>query len=352
MTASSERTQTGRRQVLELLYWQCCSILLTLTQYCSTKLVDRGIDAPTAQSLAAYALLSLHWVPLCVRRARQRKALSERRDGVDGDGATDSTDAEPAPSLRPWQWLLLAAADVEGNYLLVLAFQCTDITSVSLLDAFVVPMTMILSRGFFGARYGPRQLFAAAICVGGLAVLLVSDMMHRGSDGTAAGGGGDDPARWCTSPLLGDLLVLLGSSLYALSNVCQQYLVQHTFDRTEYLAHLGMYGLLLASVQCALLERDNLAATASTVSAAAASGLSPLLVRARSYPPRPAQPLHILRSARAPRRPTTSPRSPQLPSAPPHRRSCSGSSSRTWSPSLSSTSSSPRCCSGAPPPQR
>ena len=83
------------------------------------------------------------------------------------------------PSLRPWQWLLVAAADVEANYLLVLAFQCTDITSVSLLDAAVVPFTMVLSRSCFSRRYGSRQLGAAALCVGGLAVLVVSDMLQQ-----------------------------------------------------------------------------------------------------------------------------------------------------------------------------
>ena len=42
-------------------------------------------------------------------------------------------------SIVSTQWLLLGFADVEGNYLIVRAYQYTDITSVTLLDAFAVP---------------------------------------------------------------------------------------------------------------------------------------------------------------------------------------------------------------------
>lgn len=154
----------SREAALTLVGWQVCSLLLTLTGYCSSLLVKHDIDAPTAQSVATYSLLSAHSLILWWR---------ERRAAADGS---------PPPlrsQLRPWQWFLLAAADVEANYLLVFSYQFTDLTSVSLLDAFTVPMAMILSRACFGATYGVRQLSAAAICIGGLIVLLVSDLTRQ-----------------------------------------------------------------------------------------------------------------------------------------------------------------------------
>ena len=80
---------------------------------------------------------------------------------------------------RPWQWLLLAFADVEANFLLVKAYRFSDITSIMLLDAFAVPCAMVLSRGLFGSRYTPQQLTAVAICLGGLALLVVVDSTNQ-----------------------------------------------------------------------------------------------------------------------------------------------------------------------------
>jgi len=82
-----------------------------------------------------------------------------------------------------WQWLLLALADVEGNYLIVRAYQYTDITSVTLLDAFAVPVVMAISSVAMRARYSRRQLVGVLFSLAGLVVLVGTDAllqpMHR-----------------------------------------------------------------------------------------------------------------------------------------------------------------------------
>ena len=51
-----------------------------------------------------------------------------------------------------------------------------------------------------------------------------------------------------SSPLLGDLLCLIGSFLYAVSNVAQEFLVKnHTV--TEYLGLLGVFGSVVSATQ-------------------------------------------------------------------------------------------------------
>ena len=238
-------------KLLIICGWQLVSMMLTATGYCSQRLAQRGIDAPTAQTVANYALLSLHAVPLWLRRRRRLRV------GIADD---ESEALVGTQRLRPWQWLLLAMADVEATYLLVLAYQFTDITSVSLLDAFTVPMVMLLSRLLFNARYTPRQLLAVCICLSGLVVLVVSDALLRPSNGQPH-----------SVPWLGDVLVLLGATLYAVSNAWQEQQVRAT-DGTEYLAHLGCYGVLVSGVQCALLERGALRDAAAAVRAAASDG--------------------------------------------------------------------------------
>ena len=131
--------------------------MLTATGYFAQRLAQCGIDAPTAQSTANYALLSLHGIPLYLRRRRERRAREGTTALAPSQGQHCSGPSEAAPRLRPWQWLLLALVDVEANYMLVLAYQYTDITSVSLLDAFTVPSVMLFSRLLFHARYTLKQ---------------------------------------------------------------------------------------------------------------------------------------------------------------------------------------------------
>lgn len=147
----------NRRQMWILLGWQLASLLLTATGYCSQRLATLGVDAPTSQSLFVYMLLTFHFIPL---RRQRRAAVAADVEAAGGGGRAE-------PALRWWQWLLLAAADVEANYLLVMAYQYTDILSVCILDAFSVPAALVFSYHLLGTRYPSRQLLAAAMSLGG-----------------------------------------------------------------------------------------------------------------------------------------------------------------------------------------
>jgi drug/metabolite transporter (DMT)-like permease len=72
---------------------------------------------------------------------------------------------------------------VEGNYLIVRAYQYTDITSVTLLDAFAVPVVMAISSLAMSARYSRRQMAGVLVCLAGLVMLVCTDAllqpMHR-----------------------------------------------------------------------------------------------------------------------------------------------------------------------------
>ena len=239
-----------------LLAWQFGSVILTVTGYTSQRLARLGIDCPTAQTSLVYLALSLHALPLLLRR-RPVEGVVE-------------LNAEPDKlRMRWWHWLLVAAADLEANYLLVLAYQYTDIISVCLLDAFTIPTVMLLSFSCFGIRYSKQQLGAALLCILGIAALVASDVAAKGDgienrgtedessdsgSGSGGGGGGGGGGRaW-----VGDVLVLLGAALYGCSNVAQEHLVRR-LDSTYYLAHLGGFGFVIAACQTALLERDAVA---------------------------------------------------------------------------------------------
>uniref|UniRef100_A0A8B9HB61 Info solute carrier family 35 member F2, like n=1 Tax=Astyanax mexicanus TaxID=7994 RepID=A0A8B9HB61_ASTMX len=58
--------------------------------------------------------------------------------------------------------------------------------------------------------------------------------------------------------LLGDGLVILSASLYAISNVCQEYTVKNR-SRVEFLGMLGLFGMLISGIQLGILEHAQIA---------------------------------------------------------------------------------------------
>jgi drug/metabolite transporter (DMT)-like permease len=130
----------------------------------------------------------------------------------------------------------------EANYLVTKAYQLTSLTSVTLLDCFTVPAVMALSVVVLRRRFAPQQYVAAALCIVGLTVLVVSDRQASGSPG---------------SVLLGDALVILGACLYAVCNVLQERLLAAA-PFQEVLAMLGCWGALLSLLQVAALETPTL----------------------------------------------------------------------------------------------
>ena len=172
--------------------------------------------------------------------------------------------------MRWWHWMLVAAADLEANFLVVLAYQFTDIISVCLLDAFTIPVVIVLSACCFGVRYSMQHLGAALLCILGIGALVATDVaasQQEETDHSEGSASAQRPAQaW-----IGDVLVLLGAALYGCSNVAQEALVRH-LDTTRYLAHLGGFGFVIAVCQTAALERDALATAWAALSNHSSSG--------------------------------------------------------------------------------
>jgi hypothetical protein len=109
-----------------------------------------------------------------------------------------------------WKYALLALVDVEANYLVVRAYQYTTIESVALLDCFAIPCVMALSAAVFAVKYRSAHIVGVATCLGGLALLVVSDIVTERNAGANAG---------ASSKVTGDVLTLCGAALYAVSNL-------------------------------------------------------------------------------------------------------------------------------------
>ncbi|XP_031284058.1 solute carrier family 35 member F2-like isoform X2 [Pistacia vera] len=60
-----------------------------------------------------------------------------------------------------------------------------------------------------------------------------------------------------SNPRLGDALVIAGATLYAISNVSEEYLVKNA-DRIELMSFLGIFGAIISAIQISILERNEL----------------------------------------------------------------------------------------------
>lgn len=145
-----------------------------------------------------------------------------------------------------WKYILLGLADVEANYLIVRAYQYTTLTSVQLLDCFGIPVLMALSWFVLYARYRVIHFIAVAVCLLGVGTMVGADILAGREDNS-----GNDI-------LIGDILVLLGASLYAISNVCEEYIVKK-LSRQEFLGMVGLFGTIISGIQLLLVEYKDIA---------------------------------------------------------------------------------------------
>ncbi|XP_078434783.1 uncharacterized protein LOC144705828 isoform X2 [Wolffia australiana] len=216
----AEAVGVAERVARVLLLGQIVSLLLAATSFSSSQIARRGVDAPLTQSFFTYFSLALVYGGVSLFRRRKL--------------------------LAPWHWYLaLAIVDVQGNYLVVKAYQYTSITSATLLDCWTIPWVIVLTWLVLGTRYSIPQFMGAATCVAGLGLVLLSDAWD------STGGG--------KRPLLGDALVIAGTLFYALSNVGEEFFVKKK-DRVELLAMLGFFGMIVSAAEISVFERKELQA--------------------------------------------------------------------------------------------
>lgn len=216
------------RRVTALALGQCIALLIAGTGVCSTYLADLGVDIPTSQSFFNYVLLIVFLVYRLFKKGTK-------------------------PLLVSWRaYALLAIADVEANFVIVKAYQYTSITSVMLLDCCTIPIVMLLSYRFLDARYNKQHYGGVALCLAGVLCLVVSDVFFP-----SGGNGGSSTAG--SGALYGDILCIIATCLYAVSNVGQEIVVK-TYDRVEFLGMLGLFGTFISGVQVLATEREQLLA--------------------------------------------------------------------------------------------
>ncbi|KAM7373964.1 hypothetical protein PAMP_006648 [Pampus punctatissimus] len=201
---------------------QVLSLLICGTAVSCQYLANAGVNTPMLQSFLNYALLLLIYTTILSTRKGDRNILQILKT-------------------KWWKYLLIGLADVEANYTVVKAYQFTTLTSVQLLDCFVIPVLILLSWFFLKTRYRMVHFVAVLLCLLGVGAMVGADILAGRDQGSTS------------DVVLGDGLVLLSGVLYAVSNVCQEYTVKN-LSRVEFLGMIGLFGTLISGAQLVLLE--------------------------------------------------------------------------------------------------
>lgn len=204
---------------------QILSWCLVSTNTLTTFMTDAGNNIPAFQTLFNYCLLCLIFTPYTIYKYSFKGWLKL----IYKDG---------------WKYFILAFADVEGNYFVVKAYEYTNMLSAALLDNFAIVVVVVLSFIFLKVRYHWTQLVGIVVCIGGMVLLVVSDLLT-------------DKNYAAKDMVKGDLFVLLGAACYGVSNVLEEFFVSKR-PLYEVVGQLGFWAIFINGVQCAIFERESL----------------------------------------------------------------------------------------------
>ncbi|KAG5490463.1 hypothetical protein JKF63_00583 [Porcisia hertigi] len=199
MARVSPRFVTAIEMVKRIVLGQALAFLISITGVSTTKLVNNDASYPVLQSVTAYAFIFTFYFPafLLVLYKYRGQRFSDFRF-----------------LNRWWKYAILAVIDLEANYVVVLAYQYTNLISVQLLSCFTLPCVLVLSFFLLRMKFAVTHVAGGVIAIGGLVFLIALD-----ADGLSRSERGD-------KEVLGDILCLISSMLYATSNVLTEWFVK------------------------------------------------------------------------------------------------------------------------------
>lgn len=221
------RMLLSRDLVTSLGLGQILSLLVCATGITSKYLVeDFHANTPVFQSFLNYIMLFLvYTTTLAVRQGEGNLLVILKQ--------------------RWWKYMILGLTDIEANYLVLKAYQCTTLSSIQLLDCFVAPVALLLSWFFLLVRYKAVHVAGAGLCLLGIGCMVGVDIYFGREQGFGE------------EKLFGNLLVLGGATLYGVCYICEEFIVKY-WSRVEFLGMMGLFGSFFSGIQLAVMEHKEL----------------------------------------------------------------------------------------------
>ena len=143
----------------------------------------------------------------------------------------------------------MSLLDVFPNWLTLISFRYTSLTSTTLLGSLTVPSTMFFSRHILSKIFRPHHYIGVLLCIiGGSLTIYMDSFVNDDDDSTT-------PTLHSHS-YIGDLLAIIAGVIYGLGDSIAEYCVKH-IDRHEYLGMLGLFGALLTGATFPWIEHKS-----------------------------------------------------------------------------------------------
>ncbi|ORZ09521.1 hypothetical protein BCR42DRAFT_423573 [Absidia repens] len=258
----------------KLRIWPIClgqlvSLCITGTSSASSALWQQHhVNIPFTQNTCMYFLLALtfgSWKYYNYKKAthlpstRKQHAgsalLSQRQERFSYDGQQNYRTLNKSQS--PYHLLLVvlfSIVDVQANVLAVTAFRNTSVLSALIISSWTLPCIMMLSVVLLKTRYQPAHFIGVVLGLVGLGFLIWGDMIVTASNPDNHDGDSSFPL---THSWLGDIICLISATLYAISNVTEEYLVHYSTSQ-DFLYRIGLTGMIQNGVLAWLFEYDTL----------------------------------------------------------------------------------------------
>lgn len=82
-----------------------------------------------------------------------------------------------------WRYFLIALSDVEANYLMIKAYSLTVLTTIQVIDAFILPITLLLSYFVLKLKYRVNNILGVVLCLVGCALIILADSFVKIENG-------------------------------------------------------------------------------------------------------------------------------------------------------------------------
>ena len=142
-----------------------------------------------------------------------------------------------------WVYLALSFLDVLPNFMTLLSFNFTSLTSTTLLSSLTIPSTMFFSKHILGRVFKLHHVFGVVLCMVGGSLAVWTDLEQGNSSSTRT-----------DHSYIGDLLAVMAALMYCLGDTVAEYSIKHV-DRQEYLGMIGLFGFILTVIAVPILER-------------------------------------------------------------------------------------------------
>jgi drug/metabolite transporter (DMT)-like permease len=181
-----------------LVAWQILAVVFAGAGLCSEVLSDDDFIFPAFQSLCCYGILFMMWAPVYVWHKRNAPRSQVSQENL--LEAAAPVEQVPFYKRRHFFFASFSFLDFQSLYCLIFAYQFTSMVSVQLLDSLTLPVVMCLSVLFLCVGYKLHQVFAAVICVIGVVMMAVADILYNSTESSS-------------NYILGDALILVSATL-------------------------------------------------------------------------------------------------------------------------------------------